>query len=217
MMRFGTVSERDSSAGLLRVEFTEDGIVSDWLPMVVAAGAKNSFFALPDVGEQVACLMDAHAENGVVLGAIYSADTKPKQASDDISSVQFSDGTKVIYDRQAHTLLIDTVGDVTIKTTANVLVECVNATVKASTKTLLDTPNAQFTGNVQIDGGLGVNGAGEIKGTVTARGNVNVSVDVNVQGGVTAGSDVRAGNGTVGLLTHIHPTPAGPSSPSTGP
>ena len=199
------------------MEFTEDGIVSDWLPMVVAAGAKNSFFALPDVGEQVACLMDTHAENGVVLGAIYSANTKPKQASDDISSVEFSDGTKVIYDRAAHTLLIDTVGDVTIKTTANVLVECVNATVKASTKTLLDTPNAQFTGNVQIDGGLGVNGAGEIKGNVTARGTINVSVDVNVQGGVTTGGDVRAGSGTVGLLTHIHPTPAGPSSPSTGP
>lgn len=211
MMRFGTVSERDSSAGLLRVEFTEDGIVSDWLPMVVAAGAKNSFFALPDVGEQVACLMDTHAENGVVLGAIYSANTKPKQASDDISSVEFSDGTKVIYDRQAHTLLIDTVGDVTIKTTANVLVECVNATVKASTKITMDTPNAQFTGNVKIDG------TGEVAGNLTARGNVNVSVDVNVQGGVSTGGDVRAGNGTVGLLTHIHPTPAGTSSPSTGP
>ena len=211
MLRYGTVSERDSSAGLLRVEFTEDGIVSDWLPMVVAAGANNSFFALPDVGEQVACLMDAHAENGVVIGAIYSADTKPKQASDDISSVEFSDGTKVIYDRQAHTLLIDTVGNITVKTTADVVVECVNATVKASTKVLIDTPNAQFTGNVKIDGTC------EIVGNVTARSNVNVSVNVNVQGGVTAGSDVRAGNGTVGLLTHIHPTPAGPSSPSTGP
>jgi phage baseplate assembly protein V len=216
MLRYGTVSEKDSAGGLLRVDFSEDGIVSDWLPMVVAAGAKNSFFALPDVGEQVACLMDTHAENGVVLGAIYSSEVKPKQAGNDISSVVFDDGTKVIYDRAAHTLLIDTVGDVTIKTTANVLVECVNATVKASTKTLVDTPNAQFTGNVQIDGGLGVNGAGEIKGTVTARGNVNVSVDVNVQGGVTTGGDVRAGSGTVGLLTHIHPTPAGPSSTGVG-
>lgn len=210
MMRFGTVSERDSSAGLLRVEFTEDGIVSDWLPMVVAAGAKNSFFALPDVGEQVACLMDAHAENGVVIGAIYSADIKPKQASDDISSVEFSDGTKVIYDRAAHTLQIDTVGDVTIKTTANVLVECVNATVKASTKVVIDTPNAQFTGNVKIDG------TGEIVGNVTARSNVNVSVDVNVQGGVTAGSDVRAGSGTVGLLTHTHAAAGTVGTPTPG-
>lgn len=210
MLRYGTVSERDSTGGLLRVEFTEDGIVSDWLPMVVAAGAKNSFFALPDVGEQVACMMDAHAENGVVLGAIYSANTKPKQASDDISSVEFSDGTKVIYDRAAHTLLIDTVGDVTIKTTANVLVECVNATVKASTKITLDTPNAQFTGNVKIDG------TGEVSGNLTARGNVNVSVDVNVQGGVTTGGDVRAGNGTVGLLTHTHAVAGTVGTPTPG-
>jgi len=210
MMRYGTVSERDSTGGLLRVEFTEDGIVSDWLPMVVAAGANNSFFALPDVGEQVACLMDTHAENGVVLGAIYSAKTKPKQASDDISSVEFSDGTKVIYDREAHTLLIDTVGDITIKSTANVLVECVNATVKSSTKIVLDTPNAQFTGNVKIDG------TGEIVGTVTARSNVNVSVDVNVQGGVTTGGDVRAGSGTVGLLTHTHAAAGTVGTPTPG-
>lgn len=211
MLRYGTISEKDSAGGLLRVEFAEDGIVSDWLPMVVAAGAKNSFFALPDVGEQVACMMDTTAENGVVLGAIYSADTKPKQASDDISSVVFDDGTKVVYDRAAHTLLVDTKGDITIKTTANVLVECVNATVKASTKTLLDTPNAQFTGNVQIDGGLGVNGSGTIQGNITGRANVSVTGNVNTQGNIISSADVRAGGGAVGLLTHIHPTAVGPS------
>jgi len=42
---------------------------------------------MPDVGEQVACMMDEHCENGVCLGAIYSNDVKPKQSGDDISSV----------------------------------------------------------------------------------------------------------------------------------
>ena len=136
MLRYGTVSEKDSGGGKLRVEFGEDGIVSDWLPMVVPAGAKNSFFALPDVGEQVACIMDAHAENGVVLGAIYSAEVQPKQAGDDITSVQFDDGTKVVYDRAAHTLLVDTVGDITIKTTKDVVVECTKATINAQAKVM---------------------------------------------------------------------------------
>ncbi len=216
MLRFGTVSEKDSARGLLRVEFAEDEIVSDWLPLVVSAGAKNSFFALPDVGEQVACMMDANAENGVVLGAIYSEETQPKQASDDISSVEFSDGTKIIYDRAASTLLIDTVGKITIKTTADVAVECVNATVKASTKTTVDSPNSQFTGNVKIDGGLDVSGTGKVSGNLTAQSSLNVSVDVNVQGQIGAGGDIRAGGGAVGLLTHTHPTPSGPSGSGVG-
>lgn len=210
MLRLGTVCDKNSAKCLLRVEFSEDDITSDWLPMCVPAGAKNSFFAMPDIGEQVACLMDERCENGVVMGAIYSKSVQPKQAGDDVSSAVFSDGTKVVYNRSSHLLLVETVGDITIKTSANVSVECknvsvqcTNATVKA-TATKIDSPNSEFTGNVKVGGGLNVTGNSAITGSIVTNG------------AIMAAGDVRAGSGAVGLLTHIHPTPSGPSGIGAG-
>lgn len=75
-LRFGIVSEMNFETGLARVEFKEDGIVSQFLPVLVP-NTKDVKFKLPvSIGEQVACLMDEHAERGVILGAVYSkADT----------------------------------------------------------------------------------------------------------------------------------------------
>lgn len=95
MMRFGTISEvRNASA---RVVF-DDELQSDWLPILVNKAATDSYFFAPEPGEYVACLMDDQSENGVILGAIYSEKTKPKIAGPGITSVQFSDGTKIVYD-----------------------------------------------------------------------------------------------------------------------
>jgi phage baseplate assembly protein V len=193
MFKNGTITERNPATGMVRVSFLEDeNIVSDWISIVVPFASKNSLFAMPDVGEQVACMMDEHCENGVCLGAIYSNDVKPKQSGDDISSVEFSDGTKVIYDRGAHTLNIDTKGDITIKTTKNVKIECLNATVKASATTKIDSPNTQITGILTVDG------------------------NIIGKAAIQAVGDIRAGNGVTGLLTHTHSNAAGPTTPGVG-
>ena len=105
MLRYGRINEVDENAGKARVLF-DDEIVSDWLPVLVPKAATDSYFFAPEVGEQVACLMDAQSENGVILGAMYNAKTKPVEAGKGIASVVFADGTKVAYNAAKRELTI---------------------------------------------------------------------------------------------------------------
>ena len=72
-LRLGIVKEQDVSLARLRVTFNEfDQMLSYWLPVVVTKTQNDKAYWLPDIGEQVVCLMDERDEAGVVLGAIYS-------------------------------------------------------------------------------------------------------------------------------------------------
>jgi phage baseplate assembly protein gpV len=104
-LRLGIVNDQDPSLGRLRVTFSEfDQMLSYWLPIVVPKTQNDKAYWLPDIGEQVVCLMDERDEAGVVLGAIYSqADATPVQSTDKFH-LGFKDGTAVEYDRAAHVL-----------------------------------------------------------------------------------------------------------------
>ena len=77
MLRFGIVSQIDAINVLARVNFGDDDSTSFWLPVIQTKTLKDKFYVMPDVGEQVVCLMDENSEDGVILGAIYSAEDKP--------------------------------------------------------------------------------------------------------------------------------------------
>lgn len=115
-LKFGVISSTDPTTGRVRVSFDENGIVSQPLPILVA-GTGNKYFHSFNVNEQVACLMDEHLENGVVLGAIYTNSVTPGTVSDDVARVQFSDNTIVEYNR-ATQQLVATVGTTELKVTA---------------------------------------------------------------------------------------------------
>jgi phage baseplate assembly protein gpV len=106
--RLGIVKDQDLSLGRLRVTFNEfDQMLSYWLPVVVPKTQNDKAYWLPDIGEQVVCLMDERDEAGVVLGAIYSqADTTPVQSADKFH-LGFKDGTAIEYDRAAHVLALN--------------------------------------------------------------------------------------------------------------
>src|SRR5450631_6158 len=82
--RLGIAKDQDTSLGRVRVTFNEfDRMLSYWLPIVVSKTQNDKAYWLPDVGEQVVCLMDERDEAGVVLGAIYSqSDATPVQSAD---------------------------------------------------------------------------------------------------------------------------------------
>jgi phage baseplate assembly protein gpV len=114
--RLGIVAVQDVSAGRVRVTFDEfDQMLSYWLPVVASKTQNDKLYWLPDVGEQVVCLMDARDEAGVVLGAIYSQiDTTPVQSADKFH-LGFKDGASIEYDRGAHVLALTFQDETSIK------------------------------------------------------------------------------------------------------
>jgi phage baseplate assembly protein V len=105
--RVGIVAAQDLAGARVRVNFPDrDNLLSWWLPIAAPKTQDDKFYWMPDLGEQVVCLMDAHDENGAVLGAIYSqADATPVESADKFHAT-FKDGAVIEYDRAAHALTV---------------------------------------------------------------------------------------------------------------
>ena len=103
--RVGIVQQQDAAHAKVRVVFPDyDEVVSWWLPVIFAKTQNDKAYWIPDVGEQVVCLMDLRDEAGAVLGAIYSNADVPPVSSADKFHLGFKDGASVDYDRAAHVL-----------------------------------------------------------------------------------------------------------------
>ena len=118
VLRFGHVTEYDSSRHMARVNFPDLGITSYWLPVLVSNSLKNHDETHLDSGEHVACLMSG--EMGVILGAFYDDKNKPVVHEQDIRAVTFDDGSKITYDRKEHKFTIDCTGDIEIIAAGNI-------------------------------------------------------------------------------------------------
>lgn len=106
-LRIGIVRALDAAAARVRVVFADhDQMQSWWLPVVVPKAQSDKVYWMPDIGEQVVCLMDEHDEAGAVLGAIYSSADPAPVSSPDKFHLGFHDGTVIEYDRVAHSLNI---------------------------------------------------------------------------------------------------------------
>ena len=77
MLRFGIVTKHHESKPYVRVNFGDDDSISYWLCVLQSKTMNDKFYILPDIGEQVACLMDEYSEEGVVLGSVYSSEDLP--------------------------------------------------------------------------------------------------------------------------------------------
>lgn len=213
MLKYGLISDIDTAKGLARVHFNDDDIVSDWLPILVPKAMEDSFSWFPDINEHVACLMDEHAENGVILGSLYNSTTAPNGGNRDKWRVRFKDGTVIEYDRAAHKLLADVQGSVEVKATGAINVDgqstvdvkaqgavtvdtSASATLKAISVTI-DAPTVTVTGILS---------AGQISaapGSAGGNGNVSIQGNVSVQGAVSvSGGDVSADG--ISLKSHVH-------------
>jgi phage baseplate assembly protein V len=114
-MKIGIVTATDPGACRVRVQMQDqDGVLTDWLPVMHQKTLRDKAYWMPDEGEHVVCMMDENEEFGVVLGAIYSDADTPPVSSQDKLHVAFDDGTTIEYDRAAGTMQINCVGDITI-------------------------------------------------------------------------------------------------------
>lgn len=99
IMKFGVVTEVDYAKGMARVLFTEDDLVSNWLPVSVPKSRNDKNVNFVDKDDYVWCILDEQCEYGVIGGAIYSETNKPN-GSDKKIGVTYSDGSELYYDKQ---------------------------------------------------------------------------------------------------------------------
>ena len=103
--RVGIVQAQDTAHAKVRVVFPDyDEMISWWLAVVFFKTQDDKAYWIPDIGEQVVCLMDLRDEAGAVLGAIYSSADAPPVNSADKFYLGFKDGARFEYDRVAHLL-----------------------------------------------------------------------------------------------------------------
>ena len=106
MLRFGIVSQIDPINVQARVSFEDDESTSYWLPILQTKTLKDKFYAMPDIGEQVACLMDENSEDGVILGAIYSTEDVPALTSEKQISLNLENNSLINIDKETNSLNI---------------------------------------------------------------------------------------------------------------
>ena len=114
MFRTGIVKQQDLVNAKVRVAFAErDQMLSYWLPICFQKTQNDKSYWIPDVGEQVVCLMDDRDEAGTVLGSIYSTVDRPPTdpntgnpvQSGDIEQHTYKDGTTVQFNRATKQML----------------------------------------------------------------------------------------------------------------
>lgn len=120
--RVGIVSKVFPEECAVQVAFPDkdDGngnpMISDKLPVNVRGSSGNKDYWMPDVGEQVNCLILPNGHGaGCCLGSYYSAKMPPNVSTIDKRRIDFGDGTFIEYDRSSHHLTINCVGNVTIR------------------------------------------------------------------------------------------------------
>jgi phage baseplate assembly protein V len=158
--RVGIVKTLDAQNVRVRVTFpAHNQMTSWWLPVCIPKSQNDKAYWMPDVGEQVVCLMDEHDEDGAVLGSIYStADTAPASSADKWH-VTMKDGAAFEYDRSTHTLAIEVPASGTLNITVhggniNLSAPDGDITFKTSEHTdsvnnMIDTYNAHTHDGVQ--------------------------------------------------------------------
>ena len=116
VIRIGRVSVSDPDTMTVKVVFEDkDNMVSDSMPILVRGSSRNRDYWLPDVGEQVCCLMLPNGHAGICLGSYYSESDPSGRYGQDVRRMDFDDGTYISYDRASHRLEINCTGDVVIK------------------------------------------------------------------------------------------------------
>lgn len=106
MLRFGIVSKINPLSAQARVSFEDDTSISYWLPVIQRKTLKDKSYIMPDIGEQVACLMDENSEDGVILGSIYSSEDAPVVTGEKQISFNLENNSLINIDKETNTLTI---------------------------------------------------------------------------------------------------------------
>ncbi|HEB1405345.1 TPA: phage baseplate assembly protein V [Escherichia albertii] len=167
-IRVGVVSDINDGDVTARVTFDDqDNVTSAKLSVIVKNTDKNADYWMPDIGEQVLCIFHpAGPQQGFILGSFYDETQKPPSNTVNKRVIRFNNGTRIEIDRESNLLLVDAIGDVTVKATGTVTI---------------DAPETIITGNATVEGLLTFKGG--MKGSSAGGVAATISGDVKVVGG----------------------------------
>lgn len=155
-LAYGEVSAIDYLSCRIRVRLDDrDGLQTYWLniPQRNTQGTKRRPL-MPELGEQVAVLLDADGVGGVYLGGIYSTAEPPPVVDEDTDFVRFSDGTVSTYDRKAGVMRLDCVGALIVKCGRGITVESGGPVVVKAPSAILNIQQVTLNGDLQVNGGI---------------------------------------------------------------
>ncbi len=159
-LEYGEVSALDHKTCRLRVRLDDrDGLQTYWLqiPQRNTQGTQRRPL-MPELGEQVAVLLDADGVGGVYLGGIYSTAEPPPVVDEDTEYVRYSDGTVASYDREAGVMTLDCVGDVVLKCAGSITIEAGQSVWVKSPSMTLDVLQVTLNGDLQVIGSIEATG-----------------------------------------------------------
>lgn len=171
-LEYGEVSALDHKTCRLRVRLDDrDGLQTYWLqiPQRNTQGTQRRPL-MPELGEQVAVLLDADGVGGVYLGGIYSTAEPPPVVDEDTDYVRYSDGTVASYDRAAGVMTLECVGALIVKCEGNITIEAAETVMVRAPSATLDVPQVTLEGDLRLSGNLSVDGNVDVKGTVMDTG-----------------------------------------------
>lgn len=167
-LEYGEISAVDYLSCRVRVRLDDrDGVETYWLnmPQRNTQGTKRRPL-MPELGEQVAVLLDADGVGGVCLCGIYSTAEPPPVTDKDTDYVRFRDGTTIAYDMKASVMDLECVGAVTLKCARNLTVESGEPVMVKAPSATLDIPEVSMNGNLKVKGNLNVGGNVAAVGTI---------------------------------------------------
>jgi len=217
--KFGIVSE--VKKGFARVEFTEDEIVSNWLPVCVKRSLTDKESWPFEVQEHVFCMMDENCEYGIILGALYSEadEPDPDEGAGKFRKL-FEDGSFIEYNKNTHILTANIQGkikaiatdDIEITTDADIKATAAgdivadatgNITATAVGDITADAVNIEATGSAKISATAPVieataaTSATVIAPAIALTGVVTITGATTIVGALIASSIGTTGGGAI--------------------
>lgn len=214
MIKYGIISQVEK--GRAKVNFEEDGFVSDLLPVLVRKSKTDKENWQLEVDEHVVCIMDDRCDEGVILGAIVNnIDVPDEEEGAGKYRKRFADGTFIEYNRNTGVLTVDVQGDIIANATGSITAEAQGEIMgKSSVKATIQAPDVTLQGNVNVSGTLTVSGALSAASIATSGGGaITATGDITVSGSITATGAIQSG--AISLSEHKHLAPSGGGT--TGP
>ncbi|HEC2615802.1 TPA: phage baseplate assembly protein V [Raoultella ornithinolytica] len=180
IVRTGTVTEIDEEKWRVRVQ--SGGLKTTWLRWNAQRAGAFKVWVPPSIGEQVWFLcLGGNTDVAFIGGSLYSDDNPAPGASRSEMVVTAPDGATFRYDAEAGALQVKGIKA---------------ATIEASVKITLDTPEVECT-NLLTAKNLNVTEGGEMRGDITHTGGAftsnGVQVDDHSHGAVERGGSWTEG------------------------